>query len=388
MPFTFHNVLIIGLGLIGSSIAQALTKNNIANVVSAFDLNGESLDDAIEIGIIDYGFSNLNDAVKNQDLIIICTPIGTYEAIIDNISPHLNKKTILSDVGSVKGSIIKIISKKISNIENFVPAHPIAGSEKSGLLAGNSDLFKNKDFIITPIKENSTKSIQLVKELWERLGSNVIEMDYKEHDEIYAKSSHIPHLITFCYASFLIKKYNKSLKQIADEEGNEFVSFIRLAFSNPKMWTDIFIHNKEPIIKNVEKYFTPPALKTLDDDEDISNLNDRIIDAKSFRKTIGIRHKFSSKMNHKDIYTGILPKVICCLIIESVDRSPKVGGGFLGLTENIINLKSNFCKTLEKQLPEYNEAISLFANEITHLTELIRQSNGEEIYKYIDELNR
>lgn len=387
MPFTFNNILIIGLGLIGSSIARSITKNNAAHVVSAYDNSSESLEEALDIGLIDYGFSNLKDAVKNQDIIIICTPIGTYNNIINEIAPYLEKKTILTDVGSVKSSIIKIISDKIGNVQNFIPGHPIAGSEKSGLLAGNEGLFENKDFIITPLEQNAQSSIDKIKYLWEKLGSKVEEMDYVKHDEIYAKSSHIPHFITFCYASVVIKKYNLSLKEIVKKEGDEFASFVRLAFSNARMWTDIFIYNKEPITNNIEKYFLEPALSKLESKDDVKNITSRVEEAKDFRKTLLIKNKFKKRMKSNDIYTGVLSKLICCLIIESVDSSPKVGGGFLGLTENIVNLKNNYYDVLDNELDEYNYAVSLLINEIKYLNNLIKQSNDEEIFNYIRNIN-
>jgi cyclohexadieny/prephenate dehydrogenase len=379
----FNNISIIGIGLIGSSIAQAAKKNNICKIVSAFDLSQDSLDKAIQLGIIDSAHENLKSLVQNSDLVILCTPIGTYENIINEIAPCLKKDAILTDVGSVKKYPIEIVGKILNGSTNFVPAHPIAGSEKSGLLAGNVELFMGKQIIITPTKHSSKEATAKTTLFWQKLDGKVEEMDANEHDNIYATSSHIPHLISFCYANMLVKYYKKPLAEIIVDEGDEFASFVRLAYSNPQMWADIFIYNKEPIIANIEEYFQAPSLALLKGDFESQRLVIRLLNTQSSRKQMEKPSQFKKRMNTSSVATGILPQVIACLTIESVKEPKRVGGGFLGLTDNILNLQNDTALTIKNNIDDYNKAVNILSVEIQTLVQYIKDSGKKSIISYI-----
>ncbi|MDA0782605.1 MAG: prephenate dehydrogenase/arogenate dehydrogenase family protein [Rickettsiales bacterium] len=384
MPL-FNNITIIGLGLIGSSIAQAAKKYHAAKTVTAFDLNQESINKALELGIIDSGYNNLTDSVKDSQMVIICTPISTYEAIINEIAPKLDKNTIITDVGSVKKSVIDIILPKLKYPENFVPAHPIAGSEKSGLLAGNADLFLNKEFIISPAEKSSSSSITKVDRFWQTLGSNIEIIPPEEHDEIYAKSSHIPHLAAFCYARFMMKNQHMPLAKLVENQGDEFAAFVRLAFSNPQMWTDIFLYNKEPIIKNTEKYLLTPS-NIIKNNDEITVLYERIKNAANIRAKFQKKGHFTKELNKNDISTGIIPLLISCLLIESVEGNPKVGGGFLGMTQVILNPNEAIKQTIRTQIDEYNDKYNQLLCEYEKLLNYIKSSDKKNIYSYLSEI--
>ncbi|PIR37350.1 MAG: cyclohexadienyl dehydrogenase [Alphaproteobacteria bacterium CG11_big_fil_rev_8_21_14_0_20_39_49] len=384
MPL-FNNITVIGLGLIGSSIAQAAKKYHAAKTITAFDLNEESINKALELGIIDNGYNNLSDSVKDSQMVIICTPISTYDAIINEIAPKLDKDTIITDVGSVKKSVIDIISPKLKYPENFVPAHPIAGSEKSGLLAGNADLFLDKEFIITPAEKSSSSSITKVDRFWQTLGSNIEIIPPEEHDEIYAKSSHIPHLAAFCYARYIMKNQNISLAKLVENEGDEFAAFVRLAFSNPQMWTDIFLYNKEPIIKNTEKYLLDPS-NIIKNNDEIKVLYERIENAANIRANFQKKGHFTKALNKNDISTGIIPLLISCLLIESVEGHPKVGGGFLGMTQVILNPNDAIKQTIQIQIDDYNDKYNQLLCEYEKLLNYIRNADKKNIYSYLSEI--
>ena len=384
MPL-FNNITIIGLGLIGSSIAQGAKKYRATEKVSAFDLNEESIAEALELGIIDEGYKNLEESVKNTDLIIICTPISTYEKIINAISPALDSRTILTDVGSVKESIIDIVTPKIQNPDNFVPAHPIAGSEKSGVLAGNKDLFLNKEFIISPTDKSSNESISKVELFWQSLGSKVENIPAREHDEIYAKSSHIPHLVSFCYAHLIIKHFKMPLSKIIDENGDEFSAFIRLAKSNAKMWTDIFLFNKKPIIKYTEENFCAEN-HLISDEGDLKNIFFRIDNAKKHRQELGRYGNFKTPIDTKDLIISFLPSFITYKLIEMVESNPRVGGGFLGMTQVILNFNNDNKNLAINNLATCSKLLQELNNEISSLLDLIKNSDTKSIMNYLQNI--
>jgi cyclohexadieny/prephenate dehydrogenase len=379
---SFNNISIIGLGLIGSSIARAVKKFKASKVISAYDLNTDTINRALELGVIDKGFNQITEAVSQSDLIIICSPIGTYEKIIHKIAPHITENAILTDVGSVKEAVINIILPKIKDKGNFVPAHPIAGSEKSGLMEGDAELFIDKEFIITPTHESNTSSIAKISLFWQTLGSYVKVIPPDEHDEIYAKSSHIPHLLSFCYANLLKNHLNKNLREITNTQGDEFASFIRLAFSSPQMWTDIFLFNKEHIINNVKQYFLT-KLDILVNLEDIDELYKRMNKARESRERFISKNEFKKNLDQENMLTGILPLLIAYLSIESVEGHPRIGGGFLGMTSIILNLNDDIKLSIYKNPEIYKQTIKLFINEIEKIISLINNSEKGNIQNYL-----
>ncbi|MCE3232287.1 MAG: Cyclohexadienyl dehydrogenase, partial [Rickettsiaceae bacterium] len=280
MPL-FNRISIIGLGLIGSSIARSARKNKICTHISAYNKNPETLKKALNQGIIDTAAVSLEDAVRGADLVILCTPIGSYSTITKKIAPHLAENAIITDVGSVKSSVIKSIEDELlaEHKPHFIPAHPIAGSEKSGLDAGTADLFKGRQTILTPNDECDAKSLEKIKKLWTKLGSNVELMDAKEHDEIYATASHLPHFISFCFANSIRKLEKTDILEITNNIDDCFKSFIRLAGSNPAMWSDIFMYNKEAILNNIKKFYQPPSLASIKNGEQAEQWLTRLIAA-------------------------------------------------------------------------------------------------------------
>jgi cyclohexadieny/prephenate dehydrogenase len=381
----FHNITIIGLGLIGSSIARAAKNKNLCKKIIAFDNNKEYLLKAKRLDIIDVIAESLVDAVKQTDLIFLCTPIGTYNNIFDKISPYLNKNILISDVGSVKNSVITSVVGHLtaSQLKNFIPSHPIAGSEKSGLDAGSKSLFTHKQLIITPTMFSSLTATEQLQEFWQHIGANVTIMDAKKHDHIYSLSSHLPHFISFCYAKALKKYEGKPIKEIISSKGDEFASFIRLCESNPIMWADIFIHNKEEILKNIDIFYMPPSFAKIKSVHDYVNITQRLKDAQYTRKMIKPIAHYKTKINRADIFTGILPKIIATITVESAVDLSNIGGGYLGITENIISLDNRAQNTIKNNMHELNRAISLLKEEIDHLYNAIKEDSKDKIIDYI-----
>jgi cyclohexadieny/prephenate dehydrogenase len=381
----FNRISIIGLGLIGSSIARVARQNNIAKQIVAFNKNAEVLTKATALGIIDFATATLEDAVQGADLVILCTPIGAYEAIAEKIAPHLEKNAIISDIGSVKFSIIEKIGKSLAphNLLNFIPAHPIAGSEKSGLDAGNADLFNGRQTIITPLENSSPEAVEKLKEFWQACGSHVDFMDAAMHDKIYATASHIPHFISFCYANAI------AASKIKIKNNEAFKGFIRLAASNPAMWTDIFIFNKVAILADINRFFKAPSLDKINNKQDAEKLFKRLLVAK--KKRVGLAYNEKENQINTDglayAFMHILPHIIAAITIESVSNTAHVGGGFLGLTENILAMPDNFAEVLLDNKDSANKAIELLGAQIERLAHMIEAGLVAEISGYIEKGN-
>jgi cyclohexadieny/prephenate dehydrogenase len=193
----FNNIAIIGLGLIGSSLALAIKKHKIAGSTTGYARSTKTRQIAKKIKLVSKVETTLEKAVKNADLVIICTPLSSYKKLFSSIKPHLKKSTIITDVGSAKTKVMADVKKIISEEFDFIPAHPIAGTEKSGPEAGFAELFINRWCIITPYKDSNKKNITIVKKFWEKIGSSVEIMSPEHHDRVLAITSHLPHLIAY-----------------------------------------------------------------------------------------------------------------------------------------------------------------------------------------------
>ncbi len=256
LSILFNNIGIIGVGLIGSSLARAIKKGKLANIISGYSISEETSNKALALGIIDKK-SNLIDIAKDADLIIICSPPSSYENIIKEMSPYLIAgKVIISDVGSVKRFFIDLVNKYFSSdLKPFVvPAHPIAGTEKSGVEAGSAELFFDKKIIITPHENIAKESLEKIKTLWNILGSKVVELSAIKHDEIYAQISHLPQLVAYSYANLLLNNKDVISKNQSYINKEEFKRFSRICFSDPLIWVDIFIFNKRNIRNFAENF--------------------------------------------------------------------------------------------------------------------------------------
>lgn len=219
----------------GASLAVAIRKKKIAKKILGFSRSSETIKKALRLGYIDEGVSSIS--AKSADLIIICTPLGTYESIGRVLKKFPNKKAIITDIGSVKEKPSEIIRNFL-----FVPAHPIAGSEKSGIDAALQNLYEGKKVIITPIKTTSTVATKKVESFWKDIGCNIEKLSPAKHDEIYAAVSHLPQLMIFAYAEMLGRNKHKGKAE-----------FFRLAASDKAMWRDIFSVNKKNISKCIAK---------------------------------------------------------------------------------------------------------------------------------------
>jgi prephenate dehydrogenase len=245
----FNKLCIIGVGLIGGSIAKSTRQKNLAKTIVGFGRleDIENLKQAKELGIIDDYSTDIQTAVENADCVLIATPVGSFEALFKQLQPYWSEETIYTDVGSTKGSVINAANKVFGFVpSNFVPAHPIAGAEKSGASAAQINLYKDKRLIITPLKNTDKQAVATIQEFWEKMGASVCLMAVELHDTVFAATSHLPHILAYALTDLLGKK-NETV-DIFKYAASGFNDFTRIASSDPTMWRDICLANKEEIM--------------------------------------------------------------------------------------------------------------------------------------------
>ena len=250
----FNKVCIIGLGLIGGSIGLSLKRLNSSSQVVGYAKTKSTLKRAVERGLVDKVEENLINAVNDADFVILATPLSMFKSIIGEISPFLKEGCIISDTGSAKLSVIKELKNIIPGNIEFVPGHPIAGTEESGPDSGFAELFDNRWCILTPTEDNTSNAIHLVKKFWESLGSKVEIMEPSHHDKVLAITSHIPHLIAFNIVGTANNLANVTEKEVVKYSAGGFRDFTRIAASDPKMWSDIFTYNSDAVLEMLELF--------------------------------------------------------------------------------------------------------------------------------------
>ena len=254
MPVLFNKVTLIGIGLIGSSIARVIKRDKIARHLVAVAKSKKTIDSVLKLGIADSVTLDSSEAVKDADMVMLCSPLGTYKKIVREIGPNLKRGCILTDVGSVKGCVFEDIEiEKLLGV-NLVPAHPVAGTEYSGPEAGFVELFEGRWCVITPDKTASKESIEKICKLWEAAGSNVEIMDPNHHDQIMAMTSHLPHLISYTIVGTATDLEKSLVSEVVKYSAGGFRDFTRVAASDPTMWGDIMIKNKEAVLEILQRF--------------------------------------------------------------------------------------------------------------------------------------
>ncbi|WP_297889533.1 prephenate dehydrogenase/arogenate dehydrogenase family protein [Sulfurihydrogenibium sp.] len=249
----FKGILVVGLGLIGGSLALALKKEGYKGKIYGYDLNENRIKKALELNGIDEGFNKLQDIPwKNVDLVVLSTPVKTFVELAKKIKPFLKENTVISDVGSVKGDLV-VKLYEILKPHVFVGVHPIAGTEKEGIENAKPDLFKNARLILTPLGEDKEK-IEKVERLWKDIGSKTEIMDPHLHDFVFASVSHLPHAIAFALVDSLIVLSKETGIDLFKYPGGGFKDFTRIAASSPTVWKDIFLENKENLLHTLQVF--------------------------------------------------------------------------------------------------------------------------------------
>jgi len=249
MSVIFERVALIGLGLIGSSIAHAARRGGLATEIVGYARSARTRETAAALGFLDRVAETAEAAVEGADCVILCIPVGAIGAVTEQIAGSLAPGAILSDVGSVKASVIAQALPHLSGDVQLIPAHPIAGTEQSGPDAGFAELFDGRWCILTPLPNNDPAAVAKLRAFWEGLGSQVDAMDAAHHDRVLAVTSHVPHLIAYSIVGTASDLETVAESEVVKYSASGFRDFTRIAASDPTMWRDVFLHNREATLE-------------------------------------------------------------------------------------------------------------------------------------------
>jgi len=244
---------VIGVGLIGGSLAKALRDSNAVTEVIGCGRDADNLQRAVDLDVIDHFELNPAQAVKNADMVVLAVPVGAMRSILEQIKPHLADDCILTDVGSTKRSVVDTVSAVFGELPpGFVPGHPIAGTEKSGVDAAYTGLFHNRRVVITPLASTRESAMDIVSEMWSLTGAKVWRLGVDEHDHLLAVSSHLPHVLAFSLVDTLASMSDH--QEIFRFSAGGFRDFTRIASSDPQMWHDICLNNRKELLAALATY--------------------------------------------------------------------------------------------------------------------------------------
>lgn len=250
----FDRIALIGIGLIGSSIARDVKELGLAREVVVSTRSADTLKRAEELELGTSYSLSAADAVEGADLVIVSVPVGASEAVAKQIAPHLKPGAIVTDVGSTKASVIAQMAPHMPENVHFIPGHPLAGTEKSGPDAGFIGLFKGRWCIFTPLPGTDAEALSRLKAFWEALGSRVDEMDPQHHDKVLAIVSHLPHIIAYNIVGTADDLETVTESEVIKYSASGFRDFTRLAASDPTMWRDVCLHNKDAILEMLSRF--------------------------------------------------------------------------------------------------------------------------------------
>ena len=287
---TFSKITIIGLGLIGGSLAWALKKSERVGEVVGVDLDKETLEFAQRNKIIDRGYLELSEGIENAEIIVLATHIGLIPKLAKSVASQVAKKTVVTDVGSVKEKIVEEVERvaEVEGVEEvfyFVGGHPIAGTERSGVWAAMPELFLGKKCVLTPTEKTDPNALSKVKILWETVGVEVIYMDSCLHDRVFALVSHLPHAVAYALVN-AVASAGGSTESIFDFAGGGLKDYTRIGSSPPDMWRDILLANKENVLEAIAGFEKALGkIKALIEAENAQGLEEE------FRKSVRVREK-------------------------------------------------------------------------------------------------
>jgi cyclohexadieny/prephenate dehydrogenase len=250
----FERVALIGIGHIGSSLSHAMRRHGLAREIVGHARSEATRAKAVQLGLVAQVFATAAEAAKGADLVILCTPVGACAAIAREIGPHLRAGAILSDVGSVKGAILADVGPHVPQGVHFVPGHPIAGTEHSGPESGFAELFTGRWTILTPVAGTAPEAVERVKAFWQACGSKVEVMDAAHHDLVLAITSHVPHLIAYNIVGTADDLQTVTKGEVIKFSAGGFRDFTRIAASDPVMWRDVFLNNKEAVLEMLGRF--------------------------------------------------------------------------------------------------------------------------------------
>jgi cyclohexadieny/prephenate dehydrogenase len=287
MAQVYNRVALIGLGLIASSMCHAMRRAGLAGEIVGYARSAESRDIAREIGLCDHVYDSAAEAAAGADLVVLCVPVGAMAAVAREVGPALKPGATLSDVGSVKSAVIEAVAPHVPEGVHFIPAHPLAGTEHSGPRSGFAELFDDRFCILVPVENTDRAAVDRLANFWRGIGAQIDEMDAEHHDLVLAVTSHTPHLIAYTMVGGA-----DDLRRVTDSEvikysAAGFRDFTRIAASDPVMWRDVFLNNKEATLEILGRFTEELfALQRAIRQGDGEHLHDYFTRTRSIRRSI------------------------------------------------------------------------------------------------------
>lgn len=254
MSQIYERVALIGLGLIASSLYWAIKRDGLASEVVGYARSSETRDTAREIGLCDTVYDSLAEAVAGADLVVLCVPVGAMDSVAREIAPALKSGATVTDVGSVKRAVIDAVAPHLPQDVHFVPSHPLAGTEHSGPRSGFAELFEGRWFLVVPVEGSDEGAIKNIEALWQGIGSNTARMDAEHHDLVLAVTSHAPHLIAYTMVGVADDLSRVTDSEVINYSAAGFRDFTRIAASDPTMWRDVFLNNKDATLEILGRF--------------------------------------------------------------------------------------------------------------------------------------
>ena len=282
---TFEKVAVVGLGLIGGSLAAALRKSSEVGEVLGVERDEESLRFALESGIVDAGSSRVGPEISGSEIVVVATYVDTVARIVAEVSGFVSPDTVVCDVGSVKAPIVREMEKGPRNIR-FVGAHPVAGKETSGVRESDPGLFSGKRCVVTPVKSTCSEALSTVRTLFSLVGSETVEMDPESHDEVFSLVSHLPHAVAYSLVGAVASSGGD--RNLFDFSGGGLADFTRVAGSSPEMWTCIFIENRDALLRAIRGFSDRLGkIEKAVDSASVEDLETLLREARDSRKNLG-----------------------------------------------------------------------------------------------------
>jgi len=248
-----NKLCIVGIGLIGGSLARALKAAEYVDHVVAVGRNTEHLECAVELGVADSFDTSISNAAADADVVIVAVPVGSMKAVFSELSTSIKADAVITDVGSVKGNVVRDASEALGEkLSCFVPGHPIAGTEKSGVEASFAELYQGQRVILTPLEETSPDATQSVTKMWHAAGADVVSLSVEHHDEVLAATSHLPHALAYTLVDTLAQMHEH--REIFQFAAGGFKDFTRIASSDPQMWHDICLNNRDALLDMLNRF--------------------------------------------------------------------------------------------------------------------------------------
>ncbi len=248
-----QRLALLGVGLIGGSLVRALRANGAVAEVVGYGRGRENLERALELGVVDEIAESVSEAVSGADLVVVAVPLGAIRSLFQEMEGHLSPDAVITDVGSVKCSVVEDARAVFGAVPpRLIPGHPIAGTERSGVEASFDSLYQGRRVILTPLEESDPAAVEIVTQLWKSAGAEVVEMEVGHHDEVLAATSHLPHLLAYTLVDSLAKQ--EAHREIFHFAAGGFRDFSRIASSNPTMWRDISMTNRQKLLETLDHF--------------------------------------------------------------------------------------------------------------------------------------